>query len=398
MRPEIRCLAVALAAIVGACSSNHDALAVHPSGSGGTGGSRDAGLEGVAGTVSDAGLEAEPGGPRVLTLLHGVVDAPRLRFCFAPAGGSPSGDPVPPAGLDYGGALVLDKLPGLDLASDAIQAYAITGDEAAISGRNCQQLLDAARALGDAGADSAPDAAVDAPADGPTDAPNEATMDDAGPSDAAEAGDADDASAPLPPPPPLRVAILPVLPAGSLAASRSYLLALMGCIGQSRAFTDPLSDSVCGTGYRPDRPTLMPVLVRLSRATSAGAIGLQVVNASRATPSLTLRSVPPTGTPLQPATIGDNVVVGSIQPVSADLSHSLGELGDPIGSSSLEVSNSRGSAVFRQSWADALSAAGLSSLANGSTYALVVVGPNPSVGVTGKWWNPLLVTVVPTAP
>lgn len=369
-----------LVAAATACSSTPSSGA-HPS-AGGSGGAVEAGGAGTGGAGGATG-DAEPPGPRVLTLLHGVVDAPRLRFCLGPAGGPVSGNPMPANGLSFGGALVVRSVAGLDLASDALQIYAITGDDAVIAGRSCQSLIEQANAQPDAATDASSDAASEASRD-------------AGP--LLDAGSDGEASAPLPPPPPLRVATLPVLPAGTLALKSSYLLAVMGCIGQSDAFTDSLSDLVCGTGYRPDRPTLLPALVRMSRATRAGVLGLQVVNASRATASVTLGSAPPKGSAQSFITIAGNVKLGAIDPASADLSHAIGDFGSPLAKATLQVSlSTSASPDFTEPWSAALSAAGLSSLQAGSDYALVVIGPNATVG-GDKWWHAPLVTLVPTAP
>jgi hypothetical protein len=381
-----------LVATAVACSSGHG-HAGHP-GSGGSSGVSEGGPVGAAGAGATSG-DAEPAGPRVLTLVHGVVDAPGLRFCLEPAGGPVTGDPMPAGGLSFGAALVVRAVSGVDLASDALQIYAITGDDAVIAGKSCQALL--AQARPDAGSDASNDASNDASSDAAT---NDAdASDDADPPiDGGSESGGGEASAPLPPPPSLRVATLPVLPAGTLGLQSSYLLVVMGCIGQSDAFTDSLSDSVCGTGYRPDRPTLLPALVRMSRATRAGAFGLQVVNASRATPSLTLVSSPPKGVAESPITIAANVGLGAIEPASADLSHAPSDFGSPLDEATLGVSLSAvGSGDFTEPWSAALSASGVASPQGGRDYALVVIGPSPTVG-GDKWWNAPLVTLVPTAP
>ncbi|MBE7479368.1 MAG: hypothetical protein HS104_05180 [Polyangiaceae bacterium] len=58
----------------------------------------------------------EPTGPSKLTLLHGVVDATRIAYCFARVvDGLPEpvlGSPLPAAGLSWGAALAVSELPG----------------------------------------------------------------------------------------------------------------------------------------------------------------------------------------------------------------------------------------------------------------------------------------------
>ena len=381
----------------GACTSNHDLLATQPS-SGGSGGALpDAApdAQGGGGGVPDAAPDVtEPTGPDRLTLLHGVVDATRIAFCFArvDSGGAslPVGSPLPAQGLDFAHATSVPSLQGLDFAKDAIQPIVIAGDLSLVSGKTCDAAIALAQqmsapdagpdaAVQDAGADAAPsDAAADASTDAKGDAPSDAAVD-----------------APPPAPPPLRAQALPVLPAGTLTGGRSYLLVAAGCMG-APGFSDSLDQAVCGDGYAPDRPTLTPVVVRMSRITAAERLGLQAVNASRATDNLTVQSGTPPNTTENALRVASELGFGAILPRPPDLDHALVDYGTPIGTVPLEGLSGSTSALS-QTWSDALARGGVSKLENGQTYAIIVVGPRIDIATPG-WWNLPAISVVPTAP
>lgn len=409
-----------------ACNTNHDLLAAHPSGGGSGGVLSDAGPDaagggGSGGSAPDAAPDVvEPKGPDRLTLVHGVVDAKRIAFCFASvdsAGKSTLvGSPLPPAGLDFGHAKAVGSLTGLDFAKDAIQPVVIAGDLSLVSGMSCNAAValatklstpdagpDAASdaAASDAASDAAPDAAAsdagaasDASAkDAGTDASGDAAAD--APSDAGS--DVTDAAVDAPPPvaPPLRAEALPVLPAGTLTGGRSYLLVAAGCMG-APGFSDSLDQAVCGVGYAPDQPTLTPVLVRMSRLTKPDKLGLQVVNASRGTDSLTLQSGTPPNTTHNPLTLASSVGFGAILPRPPDLARQLAAYGVPLGTVPLQA-YSGAALALTQKWSAALSLGGLSKLQNGQTYALIAVGPRIDIATPG-WWNAPVIGIVPTAP
>ncbi len=402
MRRLLACIGLLLGA-ASACTSNHDVLATHPSSGGSGGGKIDAApdAQGGSGGAADAGPDVvEPNGPDRLTLVHGVVDAKRIAFCFASVDTSGTstlvGSPLPAAGLDFAHATSLGSLPGLDFAKDALQPVVIAGDLSLVSGMTC----DAAVALAEqmSTPDAGPDAAGDAGSDGSAGdaAADGAVAADAAASDAAPDAIAD-AAADAPPPvaPPLRAEALPVLPAGTLTGGRSYLLVAAGCMG-APGFSDSLDQAVCGDGYAPDQPTLTPVVVRMSRITQPNLLGLQVVNASRATDSLTLQSGTPPNTTHNALTIASNVGFGAILPRPPYLDHALVDYGTPLDTVPLNA-YSGSTLALSDPWSATLQAGGLSKLADGQTYALIAVGPRLDVATPG-WWNAPAITVVPTAP
>src|SRR6187551_3770094 len=103
-----------------ACVSNHEALEKKPTGRGGNGSS---GAFAAAGAPSHRGgtggdganggghEDDEAPGESVLTIVNGIVDAPRVALCLAKvaADGSvtPLGSPLTEAPLEYGQSLVL---------------------------------------------------------------------------------------------------------------------------------------------------------------------------------------------------------------------------------------------------------------------------------------------------
>ncbi|MCE7892436.1 MAG: hypothetical protein DYH12_22485, partial [Sorangiineae bacterium PRO1] len=206
-----------------------------------------------------------------------------------------------------------------------------------------------------------------------------------------------DAPAALPPPPKLRAAELPVLPAGTLSMGWSLLFAATGCIG-GPAFSDPLETYVCGAAYTPSTPTLTPVLVPLSRVTKPGAMGLMVVNAALAADPISVTSAHPKGSSIPGISVAYNVVFGSVAPRPPLLGYSATGFGAPISASLLEVTSQNASSPFyTQTWKDALAFGELSDVLDEATYALVLVGPRPN-NPAAKWWNGPRVTALPAAP
>ena len=388
-------LGVLGAAVAGACSTDHDALKHKPSASGGAAGEAGADADADLDVAVDVVVDqfVEPPGSNVLTLLHGVVDAPRIAFCFAKVDGGvaapPLGAPSPAAGLGWGNGLALSAIAGLDWTTDDIQPIVIAAtDFATLSGKTCADAMALAESYADAGgADAsedggAADASVDADAS-------------AGPADA-DAG-AGDAEAELPPPPPVRSLELPVLPAGTLSGGYSNLLVATGCIG-GPGFTDSLETYVCGQSYSPSSPTLSESLVQLSRVGVSTALGLQVMNAALASDPIDLSSVPPEGSPLPTLGIASGVVYGALSPKPPMLTFSKVSFGNPISASALEVtSQGSSSAVFASPWSAAFASGGIPDVSDGSTYAIVLVGPRPNITGT-KWWNGPRLSVIPTAP
>ncbi len=341
---------------------------------------------------------AQPSGGDVLTLLNGVVDAPRVAFCFLRLEGTvpvPIGVPVPAGGLAYGHAHVLSGISGAKPAVDTLQIAVVSGDLTAILGRDCAAVL--------AGSAQSPPAARFA--EGGPDAPSEASPDDAGLADVAAtdgtSSDAGSGDAPMDAGSGLAdasddaggtattLSFLPALPAGTFSGQRSLLLVAAGCVG-GPGHTSPSELSVCGDGYTSKSPTIRPVLVTLSRTTGTGRVGLQGVNASAATPWVELRNTPKDGAGA--ATIATKVVFGAIAPVPPRLDKPL--VGYAIDDSAIEVFV-QGSTVASQShdWLDVLGRSGGLTLLNGRSYSLVLLGPRPGFTAFEWWQAPLLVAL-----
>ena len=380
-----------LGALALSCGSDHDSLKKKdPPATGGAAGT-DAGADAEPDAAADVEPDVfvEPTGVSKLTLLHAVVDSPRIAFCFAKVVDglptAPVGGPLPAGGLDFGASLVATKLEGVDWDKDDLLPIIVAGDFSLLVGKSCVEAvaLAASFALPDSDAASDAGAAADA---------------DASVLDSAVDGDAsDDASPPLPPPPKLRSAELPVLPAGTLSTGYSLLLAAAGCIGGA-AFADPLETWACGPGYTTSTPTLSPVLVPLSRVVKPGAMGLQVVNAARAADPIDLASSYPQGSSIPKIHVVYDVAFGAISPRPPLLDYSATAFGSPIGASLLEL-GSQGSSVpvYTSTWKDALALGGLSGVKDGQNYALVLVGPRPN-NAADKWWNGPRLVALPADP
>lgn len=383
-------IAVALA-LPYACSDDKSVLEKKPS-TGGTGGtsadasSEDAPIDAPPDMVlADGPLDVfvEPPGKTALTLMHGVVDAPRVAFCFSKVEAGVPGDalgaPLPAGGLGWAEALVVTSLAGLDWTADDLQPIVVAGDFTKLGGKSCSELVALAASLAEAGS------SVDA-----SDAGDDASLD--GGSDAKPA----DAASELPPPPLVRALELPVLPAGTLGGGYSNLLVASGCIG-GPAFADDYGTYVCGEGYTPASPTLIPVLVRLSRVTEAGKLGLQFVNAARAADPIDLVSTAPEGSSFSDVNVVFDAVFGSVGP-KPPLFRPKDAFGSPLPAAVVEVNALNASVPFyTQSWGDALAAGGLTDVSNGRTYAFVLVGPRPNLGGM-KWWNGPRLVLLPTEP
>ncbi len=376
---------LSLAALGVACGTDHSVLAKKPGGSGGSaGGSQDAGLDS---SDFDVLVDApvEPVGESVVTLLHGVADAKRIGFCFLPvvAGvpGAATGMPSPSGGLAYGAAFSPSSIAGLDLAKDDVQPVVIAASESELKSGSCADLIAAAAVVPDAGSDAAADASADAGA-------GDAAVDAGAPSDAT-------ADVPEPEPPPLRALALPVLPKKTLDSGYSTLLAAIGCLG-GPGLDDVAIGSVCGVEYKPDKPTLRPIVVRLSRITAPERVSLQGVNARVIEEDVSIGSEPPGASSLPSITFAYNVPSGAVEPKIPYVLTNESLLGFPLGDPEITLSPG-GVVTHRFGWSAALAAAGTSAVKNGRSYAVVALGPSLNLGVV-KWWNPVAVVVIAASP
>jgi hypothetical protein len=360
------------------CTTNHDALARRPSAGssgGGVGGSAGLGGFGNTGNESQGGRvnpDEEPKGDDVLTIVNGVVDAPSVRLCFARLSedrlsSTLVGSPLPE--LAYAGATVLTELAELSFADDAIQPWVIAGELSKIADLDCPAAVELAQA---AEAEVTPEMPVETGQGG----------------EAGAGGAAPDLEMPS-----LRARPLAALPAGTVAIGRSILLVLSGCLGGA-AYRDP-SGAACGADYAPDAPTVQPLVVKLSRELGFDKVGLQGVHASLAMGSADLRVAGDSGRVA--LVFASSLTFGVIAPRPADTRFTALDVGAGEANYGLQAIGENAEVLQQESWADVLSASGLSELAAARTYTAVLLGPTPHL--LGKsWWNPPAFALVDNDP
>ena len=397
MRPFIEsfafgvlCVSVALAS---ACGRDHSGLAEKPSarggaagsaGLGGTGGSagRGRGGTGAAGMATGGvgGRIVEPPGRSVTTFFHGIVDAERVAFCFAGHGdGDPEivGDPIPPDGLAFAQSIALESIPRIDLEAEAVLPYVIAGELDLIADMNCDEAVETAR--------------------NEMAAVNALSLGAGGESGAGgAAGASGGGGAPEPPTPPrLRVSTLPEIPAGALAEGYSSLYVAVGCLG-GPAFAHAVAEDACGDGYTPDTPTRSAMLVSLSRRTAFDKLALQALNASLASPALTVSSAPPDTAVQATVPVVYDLGRGSLSPREPSTQFSITDWGVASPGWKAQAS-SAGTVLFSELWPDVLERAGIDAFQAGRGYTLVVVGPRGNFGPNG-FWNRAAIGVVDNDP
>jgi hypothetical protein len=391
---------VAALATAPACVTDHDALAKRPPGgsagaagaggmSGASGGAGGGSGSGGSGGQLDAAIDAptEPTGADRITLLHGVADAETIAFCFArPGAAEPGGDPIPRAGLTYGARLAIQSIAGFDLARDDVEPIVIAAGKEELATLSCAELVERARTPIEPDASASEDAAAELDA-GDLDAGDL----DAGEPDAGEPDAGDGAAGE----PPIRARELAMLPAGTLSGGYSTLLVAAGCLG-GPGHVDSISHLICGNGYAPDRPTLAPVVVRLSRLTDPTHVGLQVVHASVPTDAVSLRSIAPPESSTPTITVASGVVYGAIAPRPPQLAYTALQIG-ASGEAKLEARSTNDGSTLSVPWREVLQSGGISGLKDGKNYAVVLVGPRLSITGT-SWWDLPKLTIVPSDP
>jgi hypothetical protein len=370
-------LLLLLAGGAAACTTDDDALAKRSrpasggSGGQGTGGSGGggggdaaAGAAGAAGgELGDAGDESDasstdeplPVGPGKLTIVHGVADASELAFCFERVSGTvatPLGSVQPASALGYARAFVFETPAGFDATQDSLRPIVLAGDLSSAFGKSCAEVMASAE-----------------------------------PQQDLDAGDAaSDAGAGL-----VSVA-LPVLPAGTLYSGRDLLLVAAGCLG-GPTHTDPSEQYVCGTDYRPDRPTLTALIAASARASVAGKVALQVMNGSPLSESVDFVVAPPA--PDTPSVLVSDVVAGAIAPEAPLTTRSAADFFASAPDSLIQI-DLGGSPAVRVPFPTALAQGGLSALENGRSYAFVLIGPRAAYSAA-NWWQAPTVTVLSTS-
>lgn len=341
-----------------ACSGDHDALAAkrgseRDAGAGSDDAASDAPLsdadlgdsDGIEPPL-DAGGDASPPLPFVLTVVNGMPDAPEIRLCFVPVVDGEeepiAAKPLPEAeaGLSYGKSLIANSLGGIDLAATALRPYVLSGELAA-SVETCDALLGA-------------------PKEG------------------------------------VAIAPLPVLPAGTFGPGRSVLLVATGCVGGPDHVTSG-RDLLCGEGESPDATTANLVVVAMSREKTTG-IGLQTMHAL-ASPSSIAVEIAPSG-PLAALPVGSATTRGAIAPKPSPVSYEIGSFGASARDASIRIRDAASLVELGSvSVGAALEQGGLApaDFANGRSFTLVAVGPQPNLQA-GPWWSAFTVVAVDSDP
>lgn len=351
-------LASGVAAAVSACTTNHDSLAKQPkagnSAGGSAGGGNASGGSGNTGNVAQGGRtnpDVEPAGDDVLTIVNGVVDAPRVRLCFAHVGDDGltaefAGSPLPE--LPYAASSVHSELEGFSFERDVIEPWVLAGELSLIDGLDCQQAVELAQ---DEEAQVTPDAAGGS---GPLELET----------------------------PRLRARALATLPAGTVNTGRSILMVLSGCIGGA-AYSDGLETAVCGDDYTPTTPTLQPLVVKLSRALAFDKVGLQAMQGSISTGTVDMRAAGDRDAVT--LVFASSVAYGVLEPRPADTRYSALELGVRESNYGVQAVAS-GEVIHQASWPELMEGAGIDAILPGRTYTTVLLGPAPVLLKRG-WWN-----------
>ncbi|HKQ69609.1 MAG TPA: hypothetical protein VJT73_09730 [Polyangiaceae bacterium] len=405
--------------VLAACSGDHDLLAQKPTDDDALDADKAETRSGSGGNrrpdppPREAG-DPEPAGAFRLTLVNGMVDGDGARFCWTVGEPEKPLDraPEPPGnGLGFGSTWIVDSLPP-DVTSMALHPYLVRDK----TNRSCASLLGSIAGVADGGSGDAKDSASDAAVDGASDA--------AFARDGANDGSDPDTEAGSP-----RLVSLPVIPAGTLDPTRSYLAVTTGCNdpwlrldgqpsdggstdgsatdGQSDGPSDgssmdgvandegPPDDPVCGDVAGAGIPGLM--LVRLSRRVT-GKVGFQLVHASAATPDAALQlEQPASGTAvLAVSSVGLGQIAPRDQPAlvsSADLGTSPERLRARVTSpdTAFRTFTSTLGSLFVSNHIEP------SELVGSSSFSFVLIGARPGQAVASPWY-PFRVVLVRNAP
>jgi hypothetical protein len=372
------------------------------SGSGGAGGA--AGHGGAAGEPEED-ASSPPDGPWVLTWANGVSDIPAARLCFVPVLGGievpPASKPWPPAGLAFGQQATLSAFEGIDLLTTELHPYLVAPGAPAAA--TCREILEAA----DAGA-------------------------------------------------PGSVVVLPILPAGTLAEQRSYLLVSTGCVKTIFTHEPPFVDasspgdarddgpaeadagaeaddgaaggdaapaladanaadarppevppptgpdpSVCGGDGKPGSGAATLLLFALSRHPTFDMLGLQAAHASAATPAMLVRMTPEDGQASLYLT--SSVSSGQLSPRTPAL-FARHEFGTVLGAAKISIAptTSTSVATFESTLGEILARSGIAEeeFTTAKNFVLVLLGaaPGAHAGPGTQPFTAILVDSAPTPP
>ncbi|MCC6552566.1 MAG: hypothetical protein IT372_06015 [Polyangiaceae bacterium] len=329
------------------CTQDHDLLGKDPpatttSGTGGAGGEPGTGGGGAGG----AGPE-EPPGPTKLTVVHGVNDLEAIKICFlAFPGGTGAGvSPWPSgAGLGFARGKVVDPIGSVIPAGSSVQPHVLGGDLGAIAGLDCEEAL----ALAGSGG-------------------------------------------------PVTAAALPVLPESVFEAERSLLLVPMGCAG-GPGHTDPAQEAICGPGYTESTPTVTLAAAAMSRLTTAGKVGFQVLHASAAMPAVDVRIT--AGTSGAPeAQLAPGLTPGAIGPFPPFSSLGSVDLGVVAAVTLRTYPPGEQTSTSALMLGDALAHSDVQAadIVEGKNFVLVAVGAAPGTA-SGPFWHALTYALVKADP
>jgi hypothetical protein len=340
-------VALALLASTG-CSRDHSLLAADAAGSGGAGGAgatEGAGLvtsaasgggggsgpSASSGATSGAGASGpvEPEGAPRLVVVHGLLDRPRVAVCLANAAGE--GVPVAPSpagGVAFASAADVPAT-AVPAGTDDVTVVAVTGDEDALASARCRDLL------ADPGGDEA-----------------------------------------------IEVVTLGVLPRSAVEAPRVIALVAAGCLGGEDEESE-VGEAACGPGFASGAPTATLVAAPLSRITASERVGLQAVGGALAAAPLDLAvRVGSDGAPLL---VAEDVSLGAALPLPPNTERDAVALSAGGALEAVAVLPGDGTELATVDLAAAMDRAGIGAVEDGRTYAIVLVGPAPTLG-PGPFW------------
>lgn len=338
--------------VVAACSRDHSLLAADPDGAGGAGGalatvgaglviaaaSAGSGGDGGGGPVTSSasgGAGAggappiEPDGPTRLVLVHGILDRPRVAVCLTTdRGDAVAAAPSPSGGVAFASSATVEPaaVPG---GEGDVVVVLVAGEASALEDVSCAGLLAA-------------------PGDSPS------------------------------------IEVLPIgaLPRSAVDAPRVLALIAAGCLGGEGEDSE-VGEAACGAGFDAMTPTATLVATPLSRIVVPERVGLQAVGGSLASApfDVTVR-VAPDGVPFD---LAEMVSLGAALPNPPDVERDAVGLtagGTPEAAALLP---NDGAELATVDLAAAMERSGIDTLEDGRSYAMVFVGPTPTLG-PGPFW------------
>lgn len=331
-------------AVFGGCKGHHDALAPD----GGAGGKSATSSKSVTAATSSgnggAGGAAptEPEVPTRFTFVNGVVDAPVIRFCFAPyPAGALDRAPFPSAGLAFGTSYAAPVATPDIPASDAL-VIVVAG--AVPGGKTCADITADPSAFPD-----------------------------------------------------LTLLEMGVVPKSALEAKRSFLVVANGCVG-GVAHTDAAEKQICGTTYTPSSPTTGLAILGMSLLDDEKHVAIQYVNAVAAMPKANVW-IQPSFSGVMPIAVVNGGPFGGSAPYPPNFALEVSEIGSVAGASIGTAVNPSPTPTGIVPLSTALAASGLGNeaVSNGRSLVLVGVGAAPGVmpaPAPDAWWKAYSVVAI----